>query len=549
MSREIGPAERKARRRTWVGTSSVVAGLVVLGAAPVPGTAGLLPGDDGGAGGSPSLSTALRQTVGEVRDTVKVTVDRVMAHAPATPKPAGDAAAPAPTPRAAATDPQTQPPLHGTNPHGQGDVAVIDLTPSNTRPTSGDPTGKDSGEDVVVGRARGEQTSSGTFHGHLTIAALFGNEILGVNTNPGESRAGPLDALQQGLLDPICNGSANQVCVSAVRADSATTSSGSTNKFSIAHATLGGANGLDVGAAESNGNINQDAQCQTTHGDSSVANVTAAGQAVAALAQSTSDSKACKGRTPTQTNTSKVLGLGGTAVPFPAAGCGTGAPDTQTGIPTLLPIVCNADDSNSQAAVPNGVRQALSVFVLATGTTGAANVRAGGSESAAVAPAAQCADGIDNDGDGLIDAADGGCHSDGNPNNSGSYNAADDDESGGDSGTTGSGDTSNGSNGDGSSTTGSGDATGNGTNATQCADGADNDGDGRVDSADPGCHSDGNAANPASYVPSDDSEADNANTSKASSLPFTGTNVLGTAIAGLLIIASGLALRRRLEDA
>jgi peptidoglycan hydrolase-like protein with peptidoglycan-binding domain len=42
---------------------------------------------------------------------------------------------------------------------------------------------------------------------------------------------------------------------------------------------------------------------------------------------------------------------------------------------------------------------------------------------------------------------------------------------------------------------------------TQCSDKIDNDGDGLIDTLDPGCHSDGNAANPDSYVPSDDSEA------------------------------------------
>ena len=42
----------------------------------------------------------------------------------------------------------------------------------------------------------------------------------------------------------------------------------------------------------------------------------------------------------------------------------------------------------------------------------------------------------------------------------------------------------------------------------QCADGLDNDGDGRVDSADPGCHTDGKANNPASFDPNDNLEAD-----------------------------------------
>ena len=46
----------------------------------------------------------------------------------------------------------------------------------------------------------------------------------------------------------------------------------------------------------------------------------------------------------------------------------------------------------------------------------------------------------------------------------------------------------------------------------QCSDTTDNDGDGKIDSSDPGCHSDGNPDNPDSYVPSDDDETDEAQT-------------------------------------
>ena len=46
-----------------------------------------------------------------------------------------------------------------------------------------------------------------------------------------------------------------------------------------------------------------------------------------------------------------------------------------------------------------------------------------------LATPAQCDDGIDNDGDGLIDKNDPGCHTDGNAGNINSYNQNDDDES------------------------------------------------------------------------------------------------------------------------
>ena len=97
----------------------------------------------------------------------------------------------------------------------------------------------------------------------------------------------------------------------------------------------------------------------------------------------------------------------------------------------------------------------------------------------------------------------------------------------------------------------------------ECADNRDNDGDGLIDERDGGCHTDGNPNNPDSYDPTDDSEAgggggdggDGAgaaptggqSTDDDAELPFTGTDVVGIALAGLLMLAGGLLLRRR-ED-
>ena len=92
------------------------------------------------------------------------------------------------SPRGVSPDPKTEPPLHGTNPHGQGSVAVVDISPTAQRPSGRSDRQSDS-EDVVVGRARGEQRADGSYHGHITVAALFGNEILGgADTNAGESK-------------------------------------------------------------------------------------------------------------------------------------------------------------------------------------------------------------------------------------------------------------------------------------------------------------------------------------------------------------------------
>jgi hypothetical protein len=440
------------------------------------------------------------------------------------------------TQRATATNPPIQPPLHGDNPHGQGTVGVIDVNPSSERPLSGDPDGGDSGEDIVIGRARGEQVK-GAYHGHITILALLGNELLGVDTAPGETKNGPLQPLQAGVLDPLCANTEGQVCLSVLTANSKTTATGSQNDFAVARASI---LGLGVNAASSQGVIGETATCQTATGQSEAANVAAGGgTAIAQVAKSTSTSKSCKNQAPQTANSSVVIRLGGIGVPLPAAGCANGTPDTLTGIPALLPIVCNADEIAGATAV----REALDVFVLQVGGTSLVKESTAAAESATVAPAGpenggpECADGVDNDGDGVIDADDPGCHTDGNPKNPDSYNPKDDDERdkperGTEGDTNGRDDDDDGADG--------GDA-----GAPECSDNRDNDGDGVIDADDPDCHTDGNADNPDSYNPNDDSEADGARTVGAGTLPFTGTDLTGLALAGLLLLAGGLLLRRQ----
>ena len=494
--------------------------------------------------GKVSLGEALRQVGENVGATVDSTVAKTEEELRKARERAKAALAKAQqgatAPRATATDPARQPPAHGSDPHAQGGVAVVDTNPSSERPLASDPTGAASGEDVIVGRARGEKVG-GAYRGHITILSLFGQELAGVNTAPGETKNGPLQSVQTGILDPLCMSTQNQVCLSVLTANSTTTATGSTNDFAIARAS---ALGLGVGAAESKGVIGEDANCQTADGSAKTANVSSpGGGAVAQVANSTSHSKSCRGAAPEVANTSSVIGLGGVQVPIPAAGCANGTPDTVTGIPGVLPIVCNADD----IAGAQAVREALDVFVLQVGTTSLAKETTAASETLSVAPAAaentatQCADNTDNDGDGLVDEDDPGCHTDGNANNPNSYNPADDNEANSGGGTGGSG----------------------GGNP-ECDDNRDNDGDGKVDADDPGCHVDNDINKP--YNPDDDSEGSdggdggagdggaggNAPTggqgADADNLPFTGTDVVGLALAGLLMLAGGLLLRRR-EDA
>jgi hypothetical protein len=479
------------------------------------------------------VGASVQQTVKNTKVTVKKATSRTRATVQRATKGAQS--------RATASDPKVEPPLHGSNDHGQGTVALIDISPSAERPLGGDPDGSDAGpEEVVVGRSRGEKNNGG-FHGHITVLALFGSELVGVDSQPGQSVHGPLQPLQENVLDPLCNGSSQQVCLEVLKADSATTSGGSLNDFAVARAQLGGANGLRVGAAESQGAIAEDDKCQTSGGVSRTVNVHARGNVVAGVANSSSTSKSCTGQAPVVTNTSEVINLGGTGVGIPAPGCANGTPDTVGGIPTIAPIICNADEIVGAA----GVRDALDIFVLATGTSALIRESTAASESKSTAPpekGAECSDKVDNDKDGKIDSSDPGCHSDGNPDNPASYNPSDDSEADSGGGTGGSG----------------------GGGKPQCSDGRDNDGDGKVDGSDPGCHSDSNANNPSSLNPDDDDESDEkgetagggaggggggevAGTRAAGGgeLPFTGTDVLGLAIAGLLMLAGGMVLRRR----
>ena len=410
--------------------------------------------------------------------------------------------------QAPAGDPQLQPPLNGTNPHGQGGVSMVDVDPDPARPQGGDPAGSDTGEEAVVGRSRGEQQADGSYHGHITVLALLGQEVVGVDTQPGETQAGPLDAVQQGVLDPLCDGSGEQVCLEVLAADSATTANGSTNRFAVARAQLGGPGAITVGAAESQGNISDDGTCQTSTGSSSVADANLGGT-TADAAQAESTSQACNdGRAPTTQSDSRVINLGQAGVPLPAPGCDTGE-ETQINL-LLVSIVCNATDTGTNFSV----REALDVFVLPVGDSALTKRTTAEAESLAIAPPAVTPPVTPPPVDEppvVVDEDDG------------------DDDNGDD------GD-DNGDGGDGNlpiSTGGGGGAGGGGANL-ECSDGIDNDGDGRVDFPDdPQCES-----------AQDDSEADGA---RQAGLPFSGANVLGMALAGLLALAGGLLLRRRGE--
>ncbi|MGH2955433.1 MAG: hypothetical protein ACRDL6_00355 [Solirubrobacterales bacterium] len=272
-----------------------------------------------------------------------------------------------------------QPPLHGGNPHGQGTAATVDILPSRDLPYSGDPDGfegdepmgapedLENGEEVVVGRSRGEQNNP--YHGHVTVLALFGQEFAGVDTNEGESEE--FNPLNQLVLDAICSGSGGLICLGVLNAESQTSSTGSQNHFSAVSLSGGGAidsrsGRLGVAVLESNGNIEQDSSCQRAHGDSQVLHVGGgldSRELSVSVLGSSADSEACNNGTSSQTNDSHLLEINGEGV-FPFC-------EGEELINVFVfALACNADDTNGvgeavqQAPVPYGVREALSVFVL-----------------------------------------------------------------------------------------------------------------------------------------------------------------------------------------
>jgi hypothetical protein len=160
-----------------------------------------------------------------------------------------------------------------------------------------------------------------------------------------------------------------------------------------------------------------------------VANVNAATTVVATLLTAETDVTACNDGTNTVTPSGGVLGLGGGGVDIPGLLGGTGGaaakqscsgsngtngnPNVDTGIPGLLPIICNAEDSSNgsmsgttpvpsanQTTIPYAVREALTACLLNAGNappplgpggapctgTSLAKITASAAEAAATAP-------------------------------------------------------------------------------------------------------------------------------------------------------------------
>lgn len=298
----------------------------------------------------------------------------------------------------AGTPPNYTPPLHGSNPHGQGSVATADLAPSDALPLPGDIDS--TGEEVTVGDSRGEEVN-GTYQGRVTLLDenILNIINIGIETTEGETETlAPL----QPALDVIC-GVAMQGpgCATVLNMQSSSSATGSQNSFSAASTNLSiplppplGPVGINTGIATTTGNISEDGTCQTADGSSNVASANlgipgVVGNVTADALQGTSTSQACNNGSQSQSNSSTVLNLQGAGLGVPVAGCADGTPNSSFDLAGLVSTVCNADDSNNgQTSNPYGVREALTVFVLPVLGVPLLKVTTAGPESHAVAPAA-----------------------------------------------------------------------------------------------------------------------------------------------------------------
>ena len=172
--------------------------------------------------------------------------------------------------RATATDPPTPAAAARHEPARPGQRRRRRHRPEHERPLAADPTARDSGEDVVVGRARGEQNANGAYHGHITILGALRQRARRRRQRAGRDEERPAAAAAGGHPRPAVHETNEQVCLSVLTANSTTTATGSTNDFAVARAAV---LGLGVGAAESSGTIGEDANCQTSGGTAKTANV------------------------------------------------------------------------------------------------------------------------------------------------------------------------------------------------------------------------------------------------------------------------------------
>jgi hypothetical protein len=251
------------------------------------------------------------------------------------------------------------------NSQAQGTVAAVDVSPPSSSAGDSSSGGSSSGgsssggssssgagghlegEEVVVGRSRAEQQDDGSYQGHVTILALFGHEIIGIDTDSGETKDSPFAPLQY-VFDDLCSASQGALCIAVLPANSTTTDSGSVNDFGVlrADSTLGDREVLSAGVAESNASLTEDGSCQTASAGSSVARADLLEELSVRLLQSDAQSTACKDGTSGSSGDSVIGSVNGNEVPLPG-GCSDD--NGQFGIASVASVSCNVAAGSSAA--------------------------------------------------------------------------------------------------------------------------------------------------------------------------------------------------------
>lgn len=252
-----------------------------------------------------------------------------------------------------------------SNPHAQGTVAQVDVE----APAGVDDGGLLDGEEVVVGRSSAEQNSGdGSYQGGVTQVGLFDQVILGIDSKTGQTVLARFEPVA-GLLDAVCEGSGNSICLTVLAAQSATDEYGSSSSHAIATADIGqGDQRIQAGVGESAASLRDDGSCQTASASSTVARADVLGQVDGTVLHSDTGSASCPGSA-SQTGGSEVLELNGNHLPLPGD-CSEGI-NSGFGVLSLVEVSCNSagDGSNSAVGVDALGEDALAGTPLADATS------------------------------------------------------------------------------------------------------------------------------------------------------------------------------------
>lgn len=254
-------------------------------------------------------------------------------------------------------------------PHAQGTVAQVDVE----APEGVDDGGLLDGEEVVVGRSSAQQNADGSYEGGVTQVGVLDQTILGIDTDEGETILARFVPVKD-LLDSVCEGSGNSICLTLLAAESATDGSGSSSSHAIATADIGQDDQrIQAGVGQSAAALRDDGTCQTASASSSVASANVLGEIDGTVLDSNTASASCPGAA-SQTGDSTVLEVNENTLPLPGD-CSEGV-NSGFGVLSLVEVACNSQDgsgssgSNSAIGVDAIGEDALAGTPLADATSG-----------------------------------------------------------------------------------------------------------------------------------------------------------------------------------